>query len=971
LVEFGVLGPLQVNGSDVVLPAKARAVLAALLLNANRVVPVSTLIDALWDDEPPPSARTTLQGYIKHLRRNVDLQARERLVTRPSGYLITVAPGELDLDRFISECEHARAAAARYDWPEAARTFEKALALWRGAPLADVPSALLERTEVPRLAELRTRAIESRVDADLRLGRHAELVAELRLLTSGEPLREGMHGQLMLALYRCGRQAEALEVFLGIDGRLREELGICAGPELQELHRRVLAADPALSGRQAVDQVASPGSTSHPSAAASPVAIEQPVVPAQLPADAVDFAGRGEQVKLLCDLLGAPRDDERPGAVIITTVAGMGGIGKSALAVHVAHRLRDRFPDGQLYVSLQGASCPLSPTEVLSRLMRDLGDRDTTLPAGEAERAARYRTLLADRRVLIVLDDARDAAQVRPLLPGSASCAVIVTSRNVISELPGSVLLGLDVLSPVEALAMFSAIIGAPRAAAEQEATTRVLESCAGLPLAIRIAGSRLASRPAWSIAHLAAKLDDERGRLGQLAVGDLAVRANFGVSYEALPVGESRTGPPASADPARVFRLLGLASQLSPLSLPAITAMAAEPAVKVAVALDTLTNASLAESPAPDRYRLHDLLRSYAAELAVSADSQPDRNAAIGRLLTWYAERAYVCALALQSARRPPLIIAVPEAVLAEQPDAAQAYCWYETELTNLTAAVRRAADLGLHEVSAQIPIAMLGFVQRTAAGEDWLAAVETGVGSARHLTDDSILGTLLNILGHLYDTRKRRGEALACYSEALAIRRRTGDRVGEARILNSIGIGWAGQGQFEEALAYMRQSLDILSSLDDQREYVGLSLNNLGHVLLSLKRHDEALEALAKALEIHDEIADHFWRGSTYNTIGDTYLDLGRFEEAARHFRMGREVHQQTAPKSTAHVNSLYGLGKALDALGLVADAREAWQSVLPILEHLGDPRATDVRRLLGHAPAEYTAAPSEVAAGISPAS
>lgn len=657
------------------------------------------------------------------------------------------------------------------------------------------------------------------------------------------------------------------------------------------------------------------------------------IVPAQLPADTVDFTGRDEQVKLLAELLGAPPDKNRPGAVVVCAIAGMGGIGKSALAVHVAHQLRERFPDGQLYASLQGTT---RPSDVLARLLRDLGDRDGSIPADLAEREARYRTLLADRKVLLVLDDARDAAQVRPLLPGSAGCAVIVTSRNTLSGMPGATLLGLDVLEAAEAHAMFNAIVGSPRAVAEPDPTARVLASCAGLPLAIRIAGSWLASRPGWSVTRLATKLADERGRLAELTVGDLAIRASFAISYDALP-----------ASPARVFRLLGLPSGGLVLSLNAIAVLTDQSALDVTAALNALLDANLVQSPEPERFRLHDLLHGYAAELTARTDNSSIRWKSITGLLRWYAERAYVTALALAPARRVPLVVPVSEPAQAERPGTEQAALgWYEAELTNLAAAVSQAAALGLHEIPAQIAIAMLDFFQRTPYVDERIAVTETGVESARHLSDDTVLGSLLNVLGQIYAMRKRPEDALECYTEALAIRRRNLDRPGEARVLNSIGIGLASRGQFEAALPYLRQCLDILGSLGDQQHHASLTLNNIGHVLFSLKRHEEALECLAKALELQRAIADRFSQGSTNNTMGDTYLDLGRFEEAARHYRNGRDILRVTAPDSVAYANSLCGLGSALRSLGRVAEAREAWRSALPILDRLDDPRVIKVR-------------------------
>ena len=945
-MEFGVLGPLQVNDRDVDLPGKQRTVLASLLLHANQVVPVPALIEALWDDAPPPSARTTLQGYIKQLRQNGDAKIGERLLTRPAGYLIRVEADELDLHRFSWLCEQARMAAAREDWHGAAEQFEQALTLWRGTPLADVPSALLKRAEVPHLAELRMRAVESRVAAKLRLGQHGELVAELRRLVAVEPLREGLHGQLMLALYGCGRQAEALEVFRGIDRRLRDELGISAGPELSALHQRILAADPALSGAQALVAYREPAP-----AVGVPLA-GGPADPAQLPADAADFTGRHSQVELMCALLGAEPDAGRPGAMIVSAVAGMGGVGKTALAVHVAHRVRRRFPDGQLYVSLQGATMPLLPTEVLARLLRDLGEPEETIPAGEAARAARYRSLLARRRVLVVLDDAQDAAQVRPLLPGSADCAVIVTSRTMLTGLSGATQLNLDVLDASEARDLFDAIVGASRSAAEPEATAAVLESCAGLPLAIRIAGIRLASRPAWTIAHLAAGLADECGRLAELAAGDLAVRASFAVSYHALTADGPGQDPggPDGADPARVFRLLGL-PHMAELSLPAISVLAGEPPARARAALETLTNACLLQSPTPDRYRMHDLLRSYAAELAGNIDSIEERTA-VERILHWYAAQAAAAARLLAPAVRPPRVLEVIAA--PDQPvcDPVSAFGWFDVELANLVAAARQAAGLSRHDIAAQISLALREFLHRTPYVDTWLVVSRLGVDSARLLGDDSVLGYLLISQGQAHNEMNAFADADRCFTEALQIRRRTGERGGEAMAFNCLGINRYCQEKREQALQHMRSALDILDTVDD-RPLTGMVHNNMGHILRSMKRFDEALDHLQRSLEIQRDSGDGFRSGITEITFGQTCLDLGRYEEAVQYCRRALATLDGIALGNRNRANALSCLGEALTHLGHTGEAREAWLAALVILQRLSDPEADEVRDRLAALP------------------
>jgi DNA-binding SARP family transcriptional activator len=626
IAKFGVLGPLQVDGEDVGLPAKLRALLAALLLRANRVVPVDTLIDAIWGESSPASARVTLQGYVRRLRQQL---GGRRIVTRFPGYLIAVPPGGLDLDAFTSHYDRGLAAAATGNWMAASSTFTTALALWRGDPLADVPSELLRHTEVPRLAELRLLAIESRVEADLRLGRHAELIAELRHLVTREPMRETLHGQLMLALYRCGRQGEALSVYRDIDRVLRDELGVSAGPELGQLHARMLAADPALAWNARAA-----------TAAANEPRVHGATGPAQLPPDIPDFTARRDEVRQLSQAITADPGRERPGSVAVCVVTGMGGIGKTALAVHVAHRLRERFPDGQLYAELGGAASPVAQAEVLSRFLRDLGDPEPRAEDAVADLSARFRTRLAHRKMLIVLDDAADAAQVRPLLPGSAGSGVIVTSRGPLTGLAGAAHITLGALGHEDSLSLFTAIVGPDRVNAEHAAACEVLSYCAGLPLAVRVAAQRLVARPSWDVAHLAARLADGRGRLAELATGDLAVQASIAASYTALRASpaDSRDGMSA----AKLFRLLGLPGK-AVMCLNAIAALAGRPRAEVRTMLEELTDARLIDSVAPDLYRIHELIRCYAADLAERIDSAHDRGTALLRIVFWRAVTAPV----------------------------------------------------------------------------------------------------------------------------------------------------------------------------------------------------------------------------------------------------------------------------------------------------------------------------------------
>ncbi len=684
-----------------------------------------------------------------------------------------------------------------------------------------------------------------------------------------------------------------------------------------------------------------------PPAGASPRATAAPSPgpgsgPAQLPPDTADFTGRQEQVELLCGLLGAEQAGDRPGAVAISAVAGMGGIGKTALAVHVAHRLTSRFPDGQLYADLLGATRPVRPAEVLGRFLRDLGLDDEEIPADEPERVARYRTLLASRRMLIVLDDAADTAQVRPLLPGAATSGVIITSRRSLAGLPGTTLLDLEVLGDGEARELFGAIAGPRRAAAEPEATGRVLASCAGLPLAVRIAASRLASRPGWSVAHLAALLAGQRDRLGELVAGDLAVRASFAVSYDALP---AQIG--GGASPARVFRLLGL-TEVTTVSLPAVAALAGTTAAEAAAALEILTDAYLLQAPAPDRYRLHDLLRSYAAELAGRLDDEPRRDQALDRMLRWYAGQAAAAALAVEP-RLPasPLFEVIGPAMAGQ----AQAVDWFEAELAALAAVVVQAAALGRPDIVAAIAAAMWAFFIRAPHWDEWLAITVAGVAAARQLGDDKVLCWLLTSLGQAYAGLGQFGAAEASMTEALGLRRQIGDRTGVGTALSSLGQLLTYQGRLTEALNHMQTALVIHTAVSDRR-LIGSGYHNVGDLLMRLNRHDEALDHMTQALTIWRGVGDRYGEGLTETALAQICFALGRFEESAGHYRRAESAMTDTARDTIEHADALYGLGSALAALGRASEARETWEAVPPILDRFTGPRAASLRERLAAA-------------------
>ena len=566
MMRFRLLGPLEIRAGEDwrgIGAPKWRSVLATLLIHPGQIVPADVLINEVWGDAPPAKATNLISIYVLRLRRLLGDTDSTLLVTRAPGYQLRVGPADTDAQLFETMVRDGRRALAAGDPQGAASRLAEALLLWHGSPLADVPPTPLVEAEAERLAGLRLDAAELRITAELACGGHAQVVPELRRLLADHPLREGLWLLLMRALDGAGRHAEALDAYGQARSAIADELGVDPGAELRQLYADMLAQDDV----GAKDSGDPPGSISAgtvtassrppesaPALAAASVPRSVPA-PAQLPADITDFTGRDDQVKHLCGLLsGAGANNDLPdaganddsGAVRIALVAGSGGLGKTSLAVHAAHRVRGSFPDGQLYVDLLGATPhPLPAPDVLARFLRDLGVDGHQIPVDADERAARYRTVLAGRRVLIVLDNARDAAQVRSLLPGTASCAVLVTTRSRMPDLASTRLVDLNVLDDDEALTLFTRVVGGQRAAAEPEATAELLLACAGLPLAIRICAARLATRSGWTIRAMANRLRDEHRRLDEMSVGDLAVRASFQVSFASLPPALTRTALP------------------------------------------------------------------------------------------------------------------------------------------------------------------------------------------------------------------------------------------------------------------------------------------------------------------------------------------------------------------------------------------------------------------------------------------
>ncbi len=999
-MRFRILGPLEVQtgtGWTAIGAAKWRAALACLLLNAGQVVSTDTLIDELWGDEPPARATNLVSIYVLRLRRLMGDTDGKTLVTRAPGYQLRLDPDDLDAQHFTDLMSEGRQALTGDDPQHAAKLLADALSLWRGKALADVPQSPFIEAEADRLDELRLSATELRIEADLACGRHRDVIPELHRMLADQQLREELWLLLMRALDGAGRRAEALTAYEQARTVIADQLGVDPGPEIQQLFQQLLTADvqqapagkkrapegrkrkarppadiagltigsggtqsslatgaasaaearrerPAASGESAAAS-GPPGSialgtveTGDGPDEATPEPVPEAAAepgPMQLPADIADFTGRDVHVKQLCSLLSVVgRTDDSPGAVPVALVAGAGGLGKTTLAIHAAHRIRADYPDGQLYVDLLGASLqPLAPADVLARFLRDLGVKGTQIPVSEEERAALFRTRLNGRRVLVVLDNARDAAQVRPLLPGTASCAVIVTSRSRLSDLVGGGLVHLDVLDDAEALALFSRIVGIQRTAAEPDATAELLVACAGLPLAIRISAARLAARSSWTIRSLADRIGDEHRRLDELKVGDLAVRASFEVSFASLPAAVT----PGGVAPARAFRMLGLWHGPN-IALRAAAALLGEPEDKVADALEYLVDAHLLESPAPDCYSFHDLLRVYAAERAVAEESPQARADAVGRLLAWYLHTASAAdAIVSTHRQRPALDSPPPGCEPLTFTDVTGALKWCEHERANLVTATRQAAEYRQYDIAWKLPVAVLGCFDRLSFRAEWISSHLVALESARLAGNRRAEGWTVNNLGMAYSQQQRMEEAIDCFEQALVIRREIGDLRGEAVSTINLADAYIRFERATEALDQLERALSLQREAG-YRYGEGAVLTGLGEAHLDLGHADKALDYIRQGREIFVEINSPHGEGIALHTLARAYLELGRTEEAIASFQDALTIRRAVGGRRS-QAQTLMLLGHAYRRAGNLHRARESWTGASSIFAELGD--------------------------------
>jgi DNA-binding SARP family transcriptional activator len=962
--SYRILGAVEVwcGGRRVPVPGRQPvAVLAVLLLNANRVVSVDRLVDHVWGAAAPPTARPLLQSCVAELRRALRAGgAGEPVVRRHPGYLFQVGPGELDADRFVE-----LVSAARGDPGDAGRLLREAIALWRGPALDGLPLHGLTG-ELTDLEERRLAALEDRVDADLRAGQRAELVGELRSAVAAHPYRERLWAALLVTLAGCDRQAEALAAYRRFRDLLVDQVGVEPGPALQALHQAVLAGTDLYAC-----YVGDPTPELAPAEPARPAA-----VPEQLPWEVRGFTGRDAELAALDAVLA----DREPTAMPIALLSGTAGVGKSALAVRWSRRVADRFPDGQLYVDLRGydADRPVGPAEALAGFLRALGVAGPALPVELRELAARYRSALSRRRLLVLLDNAGSVEQVRPLLPGTPSCLVLVTSRDSLGGLvatDGAHRIALDLLPPVDAVNLLRRLVH-PRGHVELAATAALAEHCARLPLALRVAAERANARPATPLHDLVAELADQRRRLDVLDAGGdtrAAVRVVFSWSYQQLPAGT-----------ARAFRLAGLHPGPD-LDAWGLAALAGDTPAAAGRWLESLTQAHVMHRVGASRYGMHDLLRAYAVDLAEADEAGAGRVDALERLFDYLLSTAAGAMALAHPARRhrrpvvPPA--GSPTPMLA---DPAAALRWLDAErpaLVGLTVVAarhgwsRRANDLGrvLYRYldagghhDAALTIHRHGYDAAGRAGDrTGQAHAMAGLGAVHfrlgrygaateayqqafllhHRTGDQAgAAQALLSLGAVAWRRGNTRHAAACLRRAHAVYASINDPVGAAHALSNLGLVHESDGHYPAAVDHHTRALALLADSADRGGQAN-ALTNLGNALLHLGRHRDSADQHQQALALFREVGDRHGEADALNGLGEA-LTAGAHPRAAagRHGRAAELA--ESIGNRYEQARALRGLGDAALATGARDSARDQWRHALDLFTALGLPDAVELR-------------------------
>lgn len=955
-MDFRILGSLDVRDhagrTCAFVRRKQRLLLAVLLLEANKSVPVERIIDWLWGERPPSSAKQNLHSYVSGLRRALDSGSDgSRIETRAGRYLLRVEPGELDADVFEDLAAQGRRAAEEGDHATAVERLTRALGRWRtDVVLEGLPLPEPLRAETTRLERLRETAMEAAFDARLELGQHHDLVPELEATIRKRPLQERLWAQLMLALYRSGRQADALEVYQRAERTLAEELGVAPNAELRRLHAEIRGAAPAAGRTKPSPRKPTPNR------------------PAQLPTDLASFTGREDELALLLQLAGNPEAGRR-NAVLVSAIDGMAGIGKTALAIHAAHQLAASYPDGQLFVDLHGFTegvRPIDPGEALDRLLRALGVPGAQVPNDLDERAALWRTQLAGRRLVVVLDNAATAAQVTPLLPGATNSVVLVTSRQRMSDLDDARRLSLDVLALPDAIALFTRTAGPDRLTGHlDDRVAEVVELCGRLPLAIRIAAARLRDRPSWTLPDLVERLRDQRG-LTELETAHRGVTATLRLSYAQLPETHRR-----------VFRLLGphLGPDLDSYATAALADLDIRTAGRI---LDDLLDAHLLQQHRLGRYRFHDLVRAYAAQLCNDSEPESVRRGAQTRLFDYYTHGASTAADQLYPPEFDLRPSTSPSTPVPRLDRTEQAAAWLDAELPNLLAIpATEAADDYTFLLCAALHPHLRACGQHGAAETLHTKALEL----ARRAGDRRGEYLALTGLGHALCGLGRSEAGREHFEAALEIARATDYQVGKRHALNAIANVHMVLGRWQPASEYFEQALVLARDLDEPIGKLGVRLG-LGHLHTMWGDVDGALFQFDTALGIARDIRDRnaelialngqaamhraeerYQRAAECSelaltlarNVGDTQREVGAllglaqlareqadYDKAAERLEQALELAHQIANRN-GQLEAWHCLGYTCTEAGHPERAIEKHQRVLELADELGQPTDT----------------------------
>jgi DNA-binding SARP family transcriptional activator/tetratricopeptide (TPR) repeat protein len=940
-VEVRLLGPVEVLTGDrqVALGSpKERTVLAALATDAGRVVGMDTLVDRVWGQRTPADPRPTLYVYIARIRRALREAAggRQRVHRRSGGYLLDVDPSIVDANRFRGLVDQARGSGALAD-AERAAMLREALALWRGEALAGLPGDWAARVR-DGWRRQRLDAVVAWAAAERAAGDPVAPLGPLADLVDEHPMDESLVAALMRALWAAGRQAEALRRYATLRARLADELGVDPATDLRRLHEAMLRHDPLPATPADLAVASGTISADFRQGYRRNTKIDRERerergrgVPAQLPLGVAGFAARRAELAALDAAIVAAEDGSGGG---VSTITGTAGVGKTALAVRWAQRVRHRFPDGQLYVNLRGfdpGGPAVGPDDAVRGLLDALGVPPARVPAGLAAGAGLYRSLLGGRRILVLLDNARDAAQVRPLLPGGPPAFAVVTSRNRLSSLvaiEGARAVPLDVLTAAESRELLAGRLGADRVAAEPAAVDDLIELTAGLPLALAVTAARAAGSPGTRLAGLASQAR-RTGALDAFRGGDAAadVRAVFSWSYRALPAG-----------PARLFRLLGLLPGAD-ATVAALASLAGVAPPQARPLIADLADAHLVAECLPDRFGPHDLIRLYATELGEGTD-----RAAVARLVDHYLSTAYAADRLLFPHRQPiPAQPPAPGVTPADLADRDEALAWFTAERPAIVAAVRQAARAGLPAHAWRLAWTALDFFDRWGHWADQAVTQEIALAAATALDDPVGRAHSHRGLGRAYGRLGRLDEAHAHLSRAAAEFGARGSRTGQARTHLSLAVVAERAGRHRWALRHAERALRLFR-VAGAPAGEGNALNTVGWYHALLGEHERAVDCCRGALAVLETAGDRYGIAATWDSLGFAMHRLGSHGEAADAYGNAVDLYRRAGDRY-GEADTLTRLGEARLAAGDPAGAGDAWRRARDLLAEAGDPTAAAV--------------------------